>query len=148
MPKYKTTMHEWFEEVWNQRKAETIGRLLAADAVVHGITDENGNELRGPKAFERFHAVYLNAFPNMAVEVLDSLAEGDKLACRCVIRAKHEGEWLGIAPTKKQVEITGMCIVYIKDGKITEAWNNFDFLTMYTQIGVLGKLGQTESVSG
>jgi predicted ester cyclase len=139
MPKYETIIHEWFEEVWNQRKTETIGRLLAADAMVHGIADENGKELRGVKAFEHFHALFLKGFPNVKVEVLDLLADGDKLACRCVVRARHEGEWMGISATNKDVEFTGICIAYVKNGKMIEGWNSFDFLSLYSQLGVLSK---------
>ena len=51
MPIYPTLVHEWFEEVWNQRNTQTIDRLLAPEAVVHGIVDESGRELVGPHAF-------------------------------------------------------------------------------------------------
>jgi predicted ester cyclase len=42
-----------------------------------------------------------------------------------------------VLPTNKPVEFTGLTIVKVKDGKIVEAWNQFDFMKMYTQIGVL-----------
>ena len=57
------------------------------------------------------------------------------MAARCLVRAKHEGEGLGIAATKSPVEFTGMTIVRVKDGKLVEGWNNFDFMTMNRQIG-------------
>jgi predicted ester cyclase len=145
MPKkYATLVHEWFEEVWNQRHAQTIDRLLAAGAIVHGITDEAGKELRGPKAFKKFHNRFLNAFPNLTVEVADTISHGDKIAARCIVRGKHEGDGLGIKATQKETTFTGMCIARVKNGKITEAWNNFDFLTMHTQLGSLAFLSQQQ----
>jgi hypothetical protein len=51
---YQTLAHEWFHEVWNQRRAESIERLLDTNAIMHGIMDENGNELRGVQAFKAF----------------------------------------------------------------------------------------------
>jgi steroid delta-isomerase-like uncharacterized protein len=140
--KYPTLVHEWFEEVWNQRNAATIDRLLAADAIVHGITDANGNEIRGPKAFKEFHQRFLNAFPDIVVTVADTVSNGDKIAARCIVRGKHAGEGLGFAATLKQAEFTGMCIARLRDGKIVEAWNNFDFLAMYSQLEALEKLIQ------
>lgn len=137
---YATLVHEWFEEVWNQRKVETIDRLLAVDAVIHGLTDENGNELRGPKAFREFHGRFVSSFPNLQVEVADTISQGDKIAGRCIVRGKHSGDGLGFAATQKQTEFTGMCIAVVKNGKIVEAWNNFDFLTLYTQLGVLNSV--------
>jgi len=47
--KHPTLVHEWFEEVWNRRDVEAIDRLLTAETIVHGITDEQGMELCGPE---------------------------------------------------------------------------------------------------
>ena len=139
---YPTIMHQWFEEVWNQRNADTIERLLAADATVHGITDEHGKELVGPVAFRDFQRRFLNAFPNMVVEVVDSVSTADKVAVRCVVRGKHQGDGLGIKATQKEANFTGMCIAHVKNGKVVEAWNNFDFLVMHTQLGTINSLGK------
>ncbi len=137
---HPTLVHEWFEEVWNQRDARAIDRLLATDALVHGITDEHGNELRGAEAFKKFHQQFLKAFPGVTVEVVDTISEGDKIAARCVVRGKHEGDGLGIPATQNHTEFTGMCIVRVQGGKIVEGWNNFDFLAMHTQLGTLKSL--------
>jgi predicted ester cyclase len=39
------------------------------------------------------------------------------------------------------VEFTGICIVRVRDGKIIEAWNNFDFMSMFQQVGALALPG-------
>ena len=139
---YPTLVHEWFEEVWNQRKQQTIDRLLAPDAVVHGIVDEQGRELVGPQAFRQFHQRFLDAFPDARVDVLDAVANGNMLAARCVVRGKHQGDGMGFKATQKNVEFTGMCFARVQGGRIVEAWNNFDFLTMHTQLGTLASLRQ------
>jgi predicted ester cyclase len=137
---YATLIHEWFEEVWNRHDSNTIDRLLDEDGVAHGIVDANGKEPRGPAAFKAFHQSFLKAFPNIAISVEDTVCEGDKIAARCIVRAKHEGDGLGIAATGKQVEFTGMCIVRVRNGKIVEGWNNFDFLKMHSQMGSIDSL--------
>jgi hypothetical protein len=38
---YANLIHEWFEEVWNQRNTQTIDRLMAEDALFHGIPIDN-----------------------------------------------------------------------------------------------------------
>jgi predicted ester cyclase len=48
---------------------------------------------------------------------------------------------MGRTATQSPVEITGMVIVRIENGKIVEAWNNFDFMTLYTQVGLVPKPG-------
>jgi predicted ester cyclase len=141
MPKqYANLVHEWFEEVWNQRNTQTIDRLMADDALFHGIPSENGEPQRGPQAFKDFHRQFLQAFPNVKIEVLDALVDGDKLAVRCVVHARHDGNGLGLSATGKETTFTGICIAHVKDGKIVEAWNNFDFLGMHMQLGTLAAL--------
>ena len=63
--------------------------------------------------------------------------DGDKIAARCKVTGTHDGHGIGVAPTSAPVEFTGMTIVKVKDGKIVEAWNEFDFMKMYTQVGAL-----------
>ena len=64
------------------------------------------------------------------------IAEDDKVAARCSVRGKHTGDHLGVAASNAPVDFTGVSIVRIKDGKIIEAWNNFDFMRMNQQIGI------------
>jgi len=132
----KALIHRWFEEVWNQGRAEAIGELLAEDGVIHGLSDDAVKPLKGPADFLPFHAQFREAFPNIEVVVEDTIAEGDKVAVRCSVRGKHEGDSLGFKATGTAAEFDGIAIVRIKDGKFVEAWNNFDFARMYRQLGV------------
>ncbi|MGO8701563.1 MAG: ester cyclase [Limisphaerales bacterium] len=121
--KYATFAHEWFQEVWNQGKAEAIDRLMADDAIAHGLTDKNGKELRGPASFKEFHRSFRDAFPDLKIEVADTVAAGDKLVARYVVRGTHKGEGLGFKATGKPAEFTGISIIRVENAKIVEAWN-------------------------
>src|SRR5581483_2909671 len=125
--KSKTLAHEWFEEVWNKSQITAIDRLLAKDAIAHGLFDEHGHELRGPAGFKPFFLQFTKAFPDIHVEVADTVSEGDKIAARCVVRGTHKGDMLGVPASHKPIEFTGITILRVKEGKIVEAWNNFDF---------------------
>jgi steroid delta-isomerase-like uncharacterized protein len=133
----KALIYRWFEEVWNQGNAKVIDELLAEDGVIHGLNDASGNPVKGPKAFHEFHAQFRGAFPNITVNLEDVIAEGDKVVARCDVRGKHTGDHLGFAATEARVHFEGVAIVQIKDGKIVEAWNHFDFMEMNKQLGVL-----------
>jgi len=65
------------------------------------------------------------------------VVEGDKIATRCRVTGSHQGHGIGLAPTNQPVEFTGMVIVRVRDGKIVEAWNEFNFMEMYKQVGAL-----------
>jgi steroid delta-isomerase-like uncharacterized protein len=133
----RALIKRWFEEVWNKGRADAIEELFAEDGIAHGLTDAEGRELRGPAHFRTFFEGFRGAFSDIEIVVEDTVAEGDKVAARCSLRAHHLSDSLGYAATNNAVEFTGMCIVRIADGKIAEAWNNFDFMTMFQQIGVL-----------
>jgi predicted ester cyclase len=133
----KALMRRWFEEVWNQGRPEAIPEMFAENGIAHGLSEDVDNPLRGPAGFLPFHAQFRSAFPNMEVVVEDQVAERDLVATRCAVRGKHTGDGLGIAATQSPVDFSGMTITRIIDGKIVEAWNNFDFMRMYRQLGTL-----------
>lgn len=134
---YPTLLHRWFEEVWNKGREEAVDEMLAEDGIAHGLSDAAGETVRGTEAFKVLHRAFRNAFPNIHIEIEEIVTEGDKIAAVCRVTATHKGKGLGVLPTNKPVEFTGLTIVKVKDGKIVEAWNQFDFMKMYTQIGVL-----------
>jgi steroid delta-isomerase-like uncharacterized protein len=133
----KALVRRWFEEVWNKGRAEAIDEMFDENGIAHGLADDSSNPIRGPKNFRPFHTTFREAFPNMNIVIEDMVAEGDKVAARCSVRGKHEGELMGRAATQAPVDFTGITIVRIDNGKIVEAWNNFDFMTMYKQCGHL-----------
>lgn len=127
-------IRRWFEEVWNKGREEAIDEMFAEDGIAHGLADQTGAQLRGPNDFKPFFHSFRGAFPDIEVIVEDTIAEGDRVAARCRLRATHAGDTLGFAATQKPMEITGIAIVRVRDGKIVEAWNNFDFMTMRQQL--------------
>lgn len=133
----KALIRRWFEEVWNKGREEAINEMFAEDGIAHGLADESGEPLRGPTGFKPFFRNFRTAFPYIEVVVEDTVTEGDKVAARCTVRGKHQSDSLGFAATQRPMEITGMTIVRVRDGKIIEAWNNFDFMSMFKQLGAL-----------
>jgi steroid delta-isomerase-like uncharacterized protein len=127
-------LHRWFEEVWNKKSAAAVDEMLAEDGVGYGLP---GGEIRGPAAFKEYQRALLTAYPDLRVEVEDAITQDDKIAARCRVTGVHQGEGLGLAATNKPVEFTGVCFVRVKDGKIVEAWNEFNFMDMYQQLGAL-----------
>lgn len=133
----KALIRRWFEEVWNKGREDAIDEMFAADGIAHGLTDESGEAMRGPIDYKPFFRSFRTAFPDIEVIVEDTVSEGDKVAARCRVRGKHQSDTLGFAATQQPMDITGITIVRVRDGKIVEAWNNFDFMSMFRQLGKL-----------
>ena len=127
-------VRRWFEEVWNKKRPEAVDEMLAEDGVGYGLP---GGEIRGPAAFKEYQKALVSAYPDLRVTVEDTIVEGDRVAARCRVTGVHQGEGLGIAATNQPVDFTGMLMLTVKDGKIVEAWNEFNFMDMYQQVGAL-----------
>ena len=80
------------------------------------------------------------AFPDLRMAEVDSVKEGDKVAFRWLLSGTHEGEFMGVAATGRQVEVMGIDIVRVADGEIVEHWGEFDAMGLLRQIGVIPPL--------
>ena len=129
-------LKRWFEEVWNQRRTDTITELFAPDAVAHGTSD-NGGDMRGPKGFLPFYERICGAFPDMKVKIEDAFGDGDKAVIRWSATMHHKGDHLGPRATGRLVTLTGATIARFENGRVVEAWDHWDKLGMLQQIGVV-----------
>jgi steroid delta-isomerase-like uncharacterized protein len=103
---------------------------------------------RGPEDVKRFMGEFREAFPDFHSTIEDQIAEGDKVVTRWTMSGIHQGEFRGIAPTGKQITVTGIGIFRFSDeGKVIESWDNFDQLGMMRQLGVVPSPEQSEEVS-
>jgi steroid delta-isomerase-like uncharacterized protein len=130
-------MRTWFEEVWNQQKTETIYRLFSADTAIHGLP---GAPMRGHDAFKGIFDSFCGAFPDIHIDVVQTVTQGDTVVAHCRVTATHTGDGLGLPPTNRRVEFEGVTIGRIREGQFVEGWNFYDFLSMYQQIGALPPL--------
>jgi len=126
----KAVAIRWFEEVWNKRRREAIAELLLPDAVLH----EGGNQSVGPRGFEPFFDRMWDSFSDMHITVEDATAEGETVCVRWSCTMKHTGPGLGMPPTNKQLETTGISIARVEGGKIATGWQNWDMLGLLQQI--------------
>jgi predicted ester cyclase len=94
----------WFEEVWNQRRTDTIDERLTDESVCHS---ESG-PLRGSREFkERAHAIFLSAFPDLRMTVEGTVAEGNQVVVRWAATATHLGDGLGFPTSGRAVSFRG-----------------------------------------
>jgi len=129
-------MKRWFDEVWNQRRAATITELFAPGGISHGVA-EDGSDLIGAETFLPFYQRFRGAFPDFKLSVEDAIGHGDKVLIRWSATMNHTGDHLGIPATHKPVTLSGMCLAKIANGKIVEAWDQWDKLAMLQQIGAI-----------
>ena len=123
-----------WDEMFNQRNFAVIDELFASDYVYHGPQNQ---ELKGAEGLKKFISHFLEAFPDLHLEINDLVAEGDKVASRVTMKGTHKGELHGIAPTGKEVTTTIILITRFADGKVAEDWESRDDLGLLQQLGVI-----------
>lgn len=125
----------WNEAVFESRDLDAIDDLVAEEFVLH---DEGLPEpVYGPDGARDVVEMVLSAFPDMTVELEAVVAEGDLIAVRNTFTGTHEGEYLGIAPTGVEVEISVVAFQRIEDGQLVEEWQLVDRLGLLRQLGVV-----------
>ena len=135
----KAKQRRIWEEVLNQGDLSVADEIIPPNYVYHGPM---GMEFKGPEGFKQIITMYRTAFPDIHITVDDMVAEGDKVVSRITARGTHKGELMGIAPTGKQIIITGIYISRYVGGKEVEVWASSDMLGMMQQLGVAPPMGQ------
>jgi predicted ester cyclase len=113
---------------------EGAGAFVAPNAIIH-LAGAPGPLDRA--TFLQFGAMYHSAFPDEQTTFQDQLAEGDKVVSRLASTATHTGEFQGMPPTGKKINVSGIFIDRVVDGKIVERWGIFDQLGLMQQLGLI-----------
>ncbi len=116
------------EELWNH-----TGNLHSAEELFASDQAE---------AARQEAADFRQGFPGVVSTIEDLVAEGDKVVARWRAHATHQGEYMSIPPTGKEVEFTGISVYRIEGGKIAESWTIEDELGLMRQIGAVAEVGQ------
>jgi predicted ester cyclase len=127
----KSLLQRYIDEM-NTGNEDYLDEYFAAEYGYHGPAGELSVE-----GFKAMHSMFLSAFPDAKISAEDIIAVGDKVVTRWKIRATHTGELQGIAPTGKEVTITGIIITRVEGGKVVEEWEAFDQLSLMQQLGAI-----------
>jgi steroid delta-isomerase-like uncharacterized protein len=130
----KQLVHQFFEAL-DRYDTEMVDQLLSSTNYSFHFSgmppmDWNTNK-------EQFLAPFNKAFPDLRRNIVDMVAEGDKVAVSINVTGTYKGEFQGIPATGKHVSFTAMDILTIIDGKITEEWATADMMGLMQQIGAI-----------
>ena len=120
-------------EVIDKQDWAAFMELHAPDFVCH--TPGNPKPLTCEE-LEKSLRMYYVAFPDFSPTIEDIIAEGDKVVIRETCRGTNKGEFMGTPATGKEMTLSVTIIFRIEDGKIAEAWEEFDRMTVMQQLGV------------
>jgi steroid delta-isomerase-like uncharacterized protein len=133
---YERTLR-FFQLVWNEQNDAALPEFLSPELLDHGWRALDSMPFAYDEFIE-FRRRFLDAFPDAKFVVESVLVEDSKVAVRYHVQATNLGDGMGFPATGRKVQFTAMSIARWQDGKIVEAWNNFD------QLGLLRQLGKAD----
>ena len=112
---------------------DALDGLLTEDYVEHNPSFPA--DRRGPDALRAFVGPYRAAFPDLEILEEDVVTAGDRVVFRHRVVGTHENEFRGIPPTGERIDVEGIAIYRLEDGKAAEKWLVFDALGLLRQLG-------------
>ena len=138
----KQLVQRYIEEVVNTGDVGKLAEFIAPDYVV--INDKTGRS-SGIEGAKRHILAVRRTYPDLHLTIEQQIAEGDWVVTRITARGTHLGTWLGMKPTGKAVEITGVNIDRIVGGRIVEHGGAANSLESLLEIGAIQVVGQGDS---
>jgi steroid delta-isomerase-like uncharacterized protein len=128
----KAIVREYLDRAWIKQDLKAVDDLIAPDYKQHARNTPPGRE--GVKAF---FAMLRSAFSGIEYVVEDMIAEGDRVAWRWTLKARHTGPFQGLPATGRAISLPGMSMVRMRGGMLAEHWGEQDMLGLLQQLGVL-----------
>ena len=123
----KDLVRRFYREAINERDSSACGRLLNEDFVHNG-------EARGRAGQRQAVDYFLAAFSDLRNEIELILAECELVAAHQRWRGTHDGEFLGVEATGREVEFTSTAVLRVSDGLIAQAWDEMDAAGLLQQL--------------
>ena len=130
----KAMVHRLLDEFLNTGDLAAAEKFFAPDFINHnparGMTPDR-------EGIKQFISTLHTGFPDIKMNADDLIAEDDKVIIRATISGTHNGNFVGIPPTGKKVNIMAISILRLAEGKIIERWNVSDEFGLLQQLGAM-----------
>jgi predicted ester cyclase len=125
---------QWVD-AFNARDHDGEAHARTADYIGHA-PDSMHLPALDSDAWDAFLGTFLQGFPDLHLDVQDTVADEEMNAQRILFTGTHTGQFRGLPPTGRKVRFCGLEISRMIDGKAVEHWFQMDTLTMFEQLGL------------
>ena len=138
----KVVVRRFFEELLSTDNVAVADELLSPGFRFYFAGSPEPMDL---ESYKEFLVARRAAFPDRRFVAEDMIAEGDKVSARFTMRGTHKGELRGIAPTGREVTMTGIDMIRLWEGRMVEDRVEVDQLGMMQQLGVIASPQHAEA---
>ncbi|MEU7817866.1 ester cyclase [Pseudonocardia sp. NPDC049154] len=120
-------------ERWNAGDLEGYLEIYADEIQLHGMAPQPLDK----QAVRATYQAMFAAFPGNHLELHETFSDGDRLACRFTLTGRHDGDYMGIPQTGRDISLPGITILHFRDARCVERWVCADTLGLLVQLGVV-----------
>ena len=128
-------LRQLYRDVWNGENPDSVDDLVHDAYHIHDREVPDGAS--GPEIYRFLAEITSEKFSNVAFEIEDVVADGQKVAVRWAMTGMHNGELYGLEATGEEVELSGIEINWFTKGQLIETWTISDQLGLMEQLGAL-----------
>jgi predicted ester cyclase len=130
----KELVRRFYEEILNTGKVDKIADFISSEcAEVSGKIRVAG----GVEGMARHVLGVRDTYPDLHLTIERQIAEGDLVVTQITARGTHRGSWLGMKPTGRLLEFTGVNVDRVVDGKIVEHGGAVNMLEPFLDVGAI-----------
>jgi predicted ester cyclase len=129
--RHKAIVHRFLQEVFNRRNPNAAADSCGQTYLLHGGPL---GEARGLQEYQGVLASLFVALPDLELQILDTIAEDDRVVVRFSVSGTHLGPFQGISPTYKTMSASVTSTYRIADGRIVEEWWQGDLLLVLSRM--------------
>ncbi len=132
---YRVLLENFYDAVFNLPNLTEARNLITSDYIDHNPIDPKS--VSGFDGLKHTAKLLRTGFPDLNIRVKDSIVGRDRIVTRIRVRGTHQGEFMGVKPTGKQIDISAIEIYGIVGEKLSERWGNLDGIALFQQLGVI-----------
>ena len=143
MPEDMQRTVDLVDKLWNTGNTEIASQLYDDKSERRA---PNGTA-RGRQEIANYVTEVRTAFPDFKLDIAEALSQGNQVAVHWTVTGTQKGEFMGIPPTGRRVEVHGISLERIEDGRVLDEIVYFDQLALLQQLGVAPTAMQAEMKS-
>lgn len=133
--KYRVLLERFYDTVYNLPNLAEAQNVIVPDYIDHNpVTPKSVSGIEGLKYTSK---LFRTGFPDLVIAIEDLIVGRDRIVARIRMRGTHQGEFMGLKPTNKPIDVSAVEIYAIDGEKISERWGNLDGIALFQQLGVI-----------
>jgi steroid delta-isomerase-like uncharacterized protein len=132
----KEKTQKFYEDVFNGHNVDAVTNYCSDDFIDH--QPDKGHSGKGAEDLKADLKEFFSAYPDLHATTKFMVAKGDTVISYITMTGTNSGAMGQMPPTNKSINIDGIDMIVIKNGKAVERWGFFDSMKMMEQLGMMG----------